>query len=134
MRGHMTAWQHLPGSGRWVNRSGSILRANEHFLSWLLTRAACILVKISFKLFPNLRLGFDLCIRLCECQLKILRSGQHRTKLGVRQAQLFTQLLDFGNFTCKPAFDVCGMLLRHLEGSYACGGFSRNPHKPFAGL
>ena len=30
MRGHMIAWLHLPGSGRWVNRSGSIPRANEH--------------------------------------------------------------------------------------------------------
>jgi len=29
MKGHMTAWLHFPGSGKWVNRSGSILRANE---------------------------------------------------------------------------------------------------------
>jgi len=29
MKGHMTAWLHLPGSGRWVNRNGSIPRANE---------------------------------------------------------------------------------------------------------
>jgi 2-haloacid dehalogenase len=28
----MTAWLHLPGSGRWVNWSGSIPRANEHIL------------------------------------------------------------------------------------------------------
>lgn len=30
MKGHMTGWLLSPGSGRWVNRSGSILRANEH--------------------------------------------------------------------------------------------------------
>jgi transcriptional regulator with XRE-family HTH domain len=29
MKGHMTAWRHLPGSGRWVNWSGAIPRANE---------------------------------------------------------------------------------------------------------
>jgi DNA replication protein DnaC len=29
MKGHTTAWQRLPGSGRRVKRSGSILRANE---------------------------------------------------------------------------------------------------------
>jgi hypothetical protein len=30
MKGHTTALQRLPGSGRRVKRSGSILRANEH--------------------------------------------------------------------------------------------------------
>ena len=30
MQGHTTAWQRLPGSGRRVKQSGSILRANEH--------------------------------------------------------------------------------------------------------
>lgn len=33
MKGHMTVWLLSPGSGRWVNRSGSILRANEQAVS-----------------------------------------------------------------------------------------------------
>jgi hypothetical protein len=32
MKGHTTALQRLPGSGRRVKRSGSILRANEQLL------------------------------------------------------------------------------------------------------
>lgn len=42
MQGYTTAWQRLPGNGRQVKQSGSILRANEQSRIWSMSGQRCL--------------------------------------------------------------------------------------------